>query len=185
MHHWGDDFKYWGEVSDAAQYIEDFLKRWGRIFVTQSKEKFGEVRVYCHFGGSSLHSFLFPGYHYKRPWFPQWLWVLDIYYLSKLFSIFTKFGFGRYQKFIYRLAYKRAIKKYPMIKEEILSCPDYSELLDDLWTKDDLRKQRDYWYKKFEEKEFRRWQLHKRWNALVESVRKGKSYKKQTGERSE
>jgi len=37
-----------------------------------------------------------------------------------------------WQRFIYRLAYKRALKKYPFIREEILCAADFSELLEDL-----------------------------------------------------
>lgn len=176
MHNWSGDFKYFGEVGEAADYIGDFCKRWGRIFVSQTKEKYGEARVYCHFGGLSLHSFLFPGWCYKRKGFPQWLWSLDIWYLSKVFGLFTRLGFGRYQQFIYRLAYKRALKKWPMIREEIIFGADYSELLEDLWTKEDLRKQRDDWYKSYETYRDKHWRLQMRWDQLVEAVREGRSY---------
>jgi len=37
-----------------------------------------------------------------------------------------------YQKFIYRRAYKKAIEKYPAIRENILCAADYPNLLEGL-----------------------------------------------------
>ena len=128
MHTWGDDFKYFGEVGDAAFEIGQFCKRYGRISVTQTKEKYGTARVYCHFGWTSLHGLVYPGYVYSQ--FPKWLWTADVYYIGPLLR---KWPLGvimvKYQLFIYRLAYKRALKKYPMIREEILVGADFDEYL--------------------------------------------------------
>lgn len=128
MHSWGDGFQYFGEVGAAADEIGDFCRRYGRIRVTQTKEKWGTARVYCHFGWLSLHGLLFPGYVYKRPGFPQWLWSIDIWYISRVLILFSR-PISLYQTFIYRLAYKRALKKYQMISREILGGASYPELL--------------------------------------------------------
>ena len=130
MHNWGDGFPYFAEVEEAALEIGQFCKRYGRISVTQTKEKYGIARVYCHFGYHSLHGLLYPGWCFKRSFYPQWLWTFDIYYISKLLR-FKPIGsiIYKWQKFIYRLAYKRALKKYPMIREEILDGADFTEFL--------------------------------------------------------
>jgi hypothetical protein len=107
-----------------AQEIGDFLCKWGRISVTQTKEKYGTVRVYCSFY-NSLHSMIWPGYVYRHPKCPDWLWNLS-YKFHHIPGLFW------YQKIIYRLAYKKVIKKYPKYHEEILRCADYKEFLKDV-----------------------------------------------------
>lgn len=131
MHYWGDGFLYFYQVGESAEYIGYFCRRWGRLNVTSMKEKYGTVRVYCSFGYLSLHILLYPGYVFKRPYWPNWLWKLDVYYISKVFNFFQPLIFI-WQKFIYRLAYKKALKKWPMIRKEILACSDYPEFLENL-----------------------------------------------------
>lgn len=126
MHSWGDGFPYFEEVNQAAYEIGEFCKRWGRIQVTQTKEKFGTARVYCHFGVYGLHDLTHPGYAYSR--YPKWLWNLDCRILSKLLSPLNRILIP-YQEWIYRLAYRRALKKYPFIQEEILGGASYGKLL--------------------------------------------------------
>lgn len=129
FHHWGDPGVDWSAISKAAYEIESFCNRWGR-FGGQAKEKFGTVRFYASFTQPSLHSLIYPKYIYSQ--FPKWLWSLDIFYITPVLSFF----FGRinhwWQKKIYRKAYQQALKKYPHIREEILCCADYSELLEGL-----------------------------------------------------
>lgn len=131
MHRWGDGFKYFYEVEQAAYDIGEFCRKWGRIHVGQTKEKWGTARVYCSFGYLSLHSLLYPGYHYKRHYWPDWLWAFDIYYLSKALNFFAR-PLHRYQQIVYRLGYWKALKKFPMIREEILAGADYPEYLEGL-----------------------------------------------------
>ena len=121
MHSWGDGFKYFGDVSRAADEIGDFCRKWGRINVAQTKEKYGTARVYCTLGLTDLHGLLYPGYAYVRG--PYWLMTLPIFrYLP------TRW----WQRRVYRLAYARALKKYPHIREEILDCADWPEYLEGL-----------------------------------------------------
>lgn len=130
-HRWGGPFPYFVEVAQAADEIGKFCRKWGRINVTQMKEKYGISCVYCNFGAYQLFSLTHPGYVYSR--YPKWLWSIDIMYISKLFQVCRINDIiVPYQLFIYRLAYKRALKKYPMIKKEILSGADYPEYLKDL-----------------------------------------------------
>lgn len=123
MHTWGDGFKYFNEVDAAAYYIGDFCAKWGRIHVTQCKEKYGTVRVYCSLTCDNLQELLFPHYGFiKGP------------YKLMTFPIFRPLRplIFMWQKFIYRLAYKKAISKWPMIKKEILCCADWDEYLEGL-----------------------------------------------------
>lgn len=126
MHAWGGKFEYFREVELAAQEIGDFCKKWGRMGVWQTKEKYGTARVYCSFGLWGFHSLINPGYARNR--WPSWLWKLDCDYGTRVITPFNWF-IAHYQIFIYKIAYKRAIKKYPFIKKEILVCADYSEYL--------------------------------------------------------
>lgn len=128
MHHWGDGFPYFSDVESAAYEIGKFCKKWGRISVTQTKEKFGTARVYTSFGWYGLQSITHPGYVYTR--YPLWVHSFDIFVIGKLFRLIQ---INRvvipFQKVIYKLAYKRTIKKYPHIKEEIIDGADWEELL--------------------------------------------------------
>jgi hypothetical protein len=128
MHRWGDGFPYFDDVDNAAYDIRRFCIRWGRLG-GQAKEKYGTVRFYTNFGVRGLHSLTHPGYcHYA--WYPRWLIYLDIYHLPKFFYwTGIQWFFSKWQPFIYNLAYKRALKKYPHIEAEILSDADYPELI--------------------------------------------------------
>lgn len=87
------------------------------------------ARFYCYFG-LSLHHLVFPRHFvYKHPKFPNWLWKLDIYYISPILNKLFGWFWYRYQYWIYRKAYERAVKKFPHIKEEITCAADYPELL--------------------------------------------------------
>lgn len=122
MHTYYDEpeWPYFGDVENAAHEIGKFCRKWGRMGVTQTKEKWGSCRIYCFFGWYQLGEIIYPGYCWRKGW--KILWKV---YLPKWF---VKLCIP-YQIFTYRLAYKQAIKKYPHIKEEILCCADYREYL--------------------------------------------------------
>lgn len=124
MHYYGDeDFNRWRELGEAAEYIGLFCRKWGRIQVHQYKEKYGTVRVYCNLVCESLHDLIFPGYYQVRS--PYRLWV---------FPLLRPFRFIilKWQIFIYRLSYSRAVKKWPEIKDEIICCADFKEFLSNI-----------------------------------------------------
>lgn len=141
MHDWSSNWPHFADVGEAADYIGAFCKKWGKIRVSQTKEKYGTARVYCSFSGCpNLHELFWPGHYYIR-WerlgffgdILQWIdnKIIDnIIYYSGINYIFVP-----YQEFIYRLAYKRAMKKYPHIKKEIKHGADFDELLKNLCTK--------------------------------------------------
>jgi hypothetical protein len=131
MHHWGEEGVDWKGIGDAADWIGKQLVRWGRVSVTQSKEKYGTVRVYLHFGWESPHSITHPGYAYSQ--YPKWLWRLC--YTRPVLWFFERV-LNRvvipYQQWLYRLVYKLALKKWPHLKREILDGADYPEFLEGL-----------------------------------------------------
>lgn len=126
-HDWSSDWPYFHDVSEAAYYIGSFLRKWGRVGVRQTKEKFGCVRVYLSFGWYQLHSITHPGHCFCR--YPQWLWVLDCKYFSKLISLLN-FIVVPYHKWLYNKAYQNAIKKWPHIRDEILIDADFPEFIE-------------------------------------------------------
>lgn len=138
MHSWGSwPDKYFNQVENAAEEIGTFIARWGRMGVMQTKEKFGTVRVYCHFGFDCIHGLIWP----RHCWIHKlWPYKIDLL-MSSLLGRILNIILIPYQKFIYRLAYKRAVKKYPHLREEIFSCVDFGEVLEGV----EGYKHSDYW----------------------------------------
>lgn len=121
-HYWGDGFEYFSDAEKAADYIGDFCVKWGRIPVTQTKEKYGTVRVYCTLGTIwGLHGLLKPNYCYYQ--WPKWTREINSFF-EKVFNKFSFIIFP-YHKFIYNMAYWNALKKWPHIRGEILCCADH------------------------------------------------------------
>lgn len=127
MHQWGDEKVDWEGINDAAYYIAAFLKRWGRIGVTDYKEKFGTVRVYCHFGWINFYSLWRPGYCWYPKWWPirldQCIWNNPI--ADKVQKLIVK-----WQIFVYKQAYKKAVQRWPHLYNEIVSMADYGEFFE-------------------------------------------------------
>lgn len=93
------------------------------------------ARVYCGFGIGSFHDITHPGYAYGR--YPKFFWRLNI---SFSYSKVGRFLFGLlnrvavpYQQFIYRRAYELAFKKWPLIRQEIISGADWPEVVSQYW----------------------------------------------------
>lgn len=96
------------------------------------------TRVYTTLGWQSLLSITHPGWCHYSP-YPKWLMWLDIYYLSRVIPYLNYVVFP-YHKFLYRLAYKKALAKWPHLELEILCGADWPEYLKGLSSKfDDLR----------------------------------------------
>ena len=133
-HIWGDTDFDWDGLNDALHIIWKTC-RWARLGA-HVKEKYGSARVTPWFWDGSLHSLLYPGYvycQYKDRWFGigNILWWCDIYLFPKiakwtgLLSIIFWI-----QKKVYNLAFQRALKKHPHIRDEILADVDFHELID-------------------------------------------------------
>lgn len=115
------------QAACAAEEIGLFLRKW-RVPVRDYKEKYGTVRVYTDLGWYNLHSIFYPGYVYCQ--FPEWLWSFDVYHGHKLLK-YTGINWlsVKLHMFLYRLAYKKAVAKYPEIRDNILNFADWSDLL--------------------------------------------------------
>jgi len=128
MHQWGDEDVDWAGINNAAYYISDFCRRWGRLG-GHSKEKYGTVRFYANFGASSLLSLSHPGYMHYGP-YPNWLSYLDIYYgYNFLKYTGVQFIFSKLQPVVYNMAYNNALKKWPHLRAEILCDADRPEFI--------------------------------------------------------
>lgn len=131
MHYWGDEGVDWEGISDAADFLGDYCCKWGR-FGGDTKEKFGRACFYARFG-LSLHQLIYPRFvYFKHRDFPDWLWKWDIYYISPVLNKLFGKPWAKYQEFIYRKAYEKALAKWPHLKKEILYGADYPELLEGL-----------------------------------------------------
>lgn len=129
MHQWGDEGIDWKGIGDAADWIGSNLRRWGRVSVSCTKEKYGTARVYCSFGYYELiHGMGWPGYHYYR--YPKWLMHLDHFLSFKLrLNWLVNKIMVPYQTRLYTYLYGRALRRWPHLRLEILCGADYSELL--------------------------------------------------------
>lgn len=107
----------------AAQFIGEGLAKWGRINVSQYKEKWGTVRIYCSFGWTDLHSVIFP----QVNWYPEgsrWMRYVTLEWLN--------WAVIPIQKRVYRHYYKQAIRRWPHLKDAILNSADWHEPLEGL-----------------------------------------------------
>jgi hypothetical protein len=129
MHYWGDPDVPWADIDDAAYYIGKGLRKW-RVDVRQWKEKFGTVRVYCSLGIWGWHQLAYPGYVHSQ--WPKWLWKLSLSRWTTWPLRPLNFFVIPFHKWLYRRYYAKAVQKWPHIREEILCCADFSELLDKL-----------------------------------------------------
>lgn len=125
-HDWGDEGVDWEGIDKAASLIVYTCRVYGRLG-GDAKEKYGTVRFYVSFGYLSLHTLLYPGYHYIQ--FPKWLHTLDLYIISPVLQFFFERLFVKWQQKVYVYAYRLAVKRYPHLREEILECADWPELL--------------------------------------------------------
>jgi len=118
-------YEHQKELSSAADFLHKELAR-AKIQVLQSKVKFGQVRVYCTFGFLSLHEFLYPGYVWNR--FPKWLMKLDFHLLGPITHQLSRILIPVQERW-YRRSYKKAVEKFPEVRESILEGADFPELL--------------------------------------------------------
>lgn len=125
FHYWGEDFDF-KAVDDASYFIGEYLKRWGRVDVHETKGKFGSARVYCSLGWYSFHNITHPGHAFIR--YKPWMCWIDNHILTHLVVLINPLVY-KYHKWLYRKSYKLALKKWPYIREEILCCADFPEYL--------------------------------------------------------
>lgn len=146
-HDWSDDSFDWKSLNEAASLIHGTCKLF-RIGC-HIKEKYGTLRASFYLFDGSFHSVLYPGYVYYQ--YNNWrvckfihkytnvdiakkMLHLDISLASYKNKWYNKLVVSPVQWFQYNVGYKTAIKlairKYPHIKEEILSgMPDGKEFM--------------------------------------------------------
>lgn len=156
---------YWEDIGDIAQMIgndlispyqmnyyipegEDYLKQMSSIAVLQTKEKFGEVRVYCSIGCESIISKKYAKHvsevtkknnqwaeflrsQIKPPGYSSW-WEKTMraeYPISpKDFDVFSEEEvFSDIQH--YRNTYMKYVRLFPHYKRSIISAADYGEYI--------------------------------------------------------
>lgn len=124
-HCWGDDWKYWDDLNEVVGWMWTNSRRWGRIG-GDIKEKYGTLRFYVKFH-SMFQDLFYPGY--CRNMWPNWAFRLDMaVYMSKYNPI--RWLIQKYQFWVYKLLYRRAVAKWPHISDEIVCDADVPELLD-------------------------------------------------------
>lgn len=121
-------WQHLSELDQVAQFIGKRLLK-ARIPVSDFKEKWGTVRVYCTFGWYSLHDIVYPGFHFNH--FPLWLQNLDYYVISHVVQRLSNLAFPLQVRW-YRQTYKKALEKWPHLRYPILECADYPEYLEGL-----------------------------------------------------
>lgn len=114
--------KPWGEL---IEFVRTFARRWGRLG-GDVKEKWDTLRFYVtwHY---MFYDLVFPGY--PRIKFPTWLFWLDLYVYGKPIFDPIRSIIQRWQMYIYGKTYEKAVKRFPMMRREILSTVDNPELL--------------------------------------------------------
>lgn len=115
-------------VHEAAEFIGKRLLK-ARIPVSDYKEKWGTVRVYCSFEWWSFHDLVYPGYAFNR--FPRWLSWLDWVLLSSIVQYLSNWASPLQIKW-YRSTYKKALEKFPDLRDAILESADWPEHLEGL-----------------------------------------------------
>lgn len=131
MHNWGATNVDWKGLNDAAYFLGEFMRKWGRMGV-HTKEKYGTVRASCMFGWHSIHDLTHPGYAYIQYKRNGILWKLA-YSRRVMPLIFQVLNLvvRPYHVWLYRRAYRLAISKWPLLREEILLGADWSEYLEE------------------------------------------------------
>lgn len=128
-HMWGDKDFDWKSLNDAQDTLYFWGKKVGRN-AGQLKDKFGEIRWYCNPGGAErLYDLTHPGY-------AGYWWGSDVnpfmYFVDNLsYTYIRPFKplIRAYKRFFYAYAYHKAVKKFPELYPEILSCCEADELL--------------------------------------------------------
>lgn len=120
-HEWGDEDFDWKALDQAINYVVGFCRRWAFIPV-HGKEKYGTMRLEGLWLGFSIVQLIWTGYMFKPQKCPQWLWSLDLKlsYRYPVYHYLINWWFIPYQKWIFNLAHKRAVKKWPHIEKEIM-----------------------------------------------------------------
>lgn len=125
-HYWGEEKFDWRGLNDAGYYIGDWLRKWVRMPVRDIKEKFGTLRIYCSFGWSSFYTIWRPSYMWVPKWWP---YKLDLALSCHIMPVLNKIVVPIQQK-AYVWRYKKAVEKWPHLRDEIVCCADWGQLFE-------------------------------------------------------
>ena len=118
MHSWDDkDFKYRDDLDEAGMYISTRCVQFARLGVW-SKEKWGILRITTRYFDSRtpLNSLTYPGHAFYR--LPEWVHSIDCI-VGKVTDL-LRVPIHWYQHQVLKFFWKRAAKKWPHIKDEIM-----------------------------------------------------------------
>lgn len=121
-HEWGDDDFDWEGLNQAQDYIWTHAIRWGRMCF-HTKEKYGTIRYEWLSFGVGLHRLFYPAHLYIRQ---TWLYQLDYKIVIPVLE-FLRLDkiIMAYQWWVFKTVIKKAIKKWPHLKKEILADLNY------------------------------------------------------------
>ncbi len=127
-HYWGDETFDWREFDEAITYIHVQLTRVG--FGVSSKEKWGNADIYAYAWGGHIFDLL--PYNFRRKYFPKALRTLDFKFGDLLSFLKILPLINKVQYMFYRRVYRRAFKKWPQFKYELIGGMCQWEELKDL-----------------------------------------------------
>lgn len=119
-HDWSEEEFDWNALDEAAFYLEDKCRKWGRVGIW-TKEKYGTLRVSttCALEYDFLHSVIYPGHAHIR--WPNWFRCYVDWPIGKVLRCLGVIKLiNKYQTWILRYFWVKAASKWPHIKEEIL-----------------------------------------------------------------
>ena len=127
-HIWGEEGFDWKGLDDSIYIICRTCRLYARLGCN-GKEKYGTARISVDFFRGSLHELIFPGYVYTQ--FSKQLSLFDDLIFTKIVRLLKlDVIMVLYQEKIYNIAYQKALKAYPHLREEILVQADYPELIE-------------------------------------------------------
>ena len=121
-HEWGEEDFDWKALDEAAKYLEDKCRKWGRVGIW-TKEKYGTLRVSTTSAFALeydfLHSMVYPGY--ARIVWPKWFRCYVDWPIGKALRFLGVIRLvNKYQTWILKHFWLKAANKWPHIKEEIM-----------------------------------------------------------------
>lgn len=120
------------EMNLIASYIRNFITRWSTIIVTEARYRsngqFIAITV-NYLSPETLLEICYPGQgsYYLCP---KWFTKFDIVFGASVIKYTgLRFLFTVWNQFIYKLAYKKAFKKWPQYSDELYKGVMYTKLV--------------------------------------------------------
>jgi hypothetical protein len=118
------------ELDTVPCYYIGRRLQWLGIRVTDTKEKYGEWRVYCDFGIHSIHDITHNGYAYiQYKGLAEWLYFRTVKAQYLLCDRLVNWWLVPLQRKWYRKVYHMALRRFPTEAKALLMGADWGELL--------------------------------------------------------